>query len=138
ASEEVSESSSEEQPVDIQTLLLNIVAERTGYPEDVLELDLDLEADLSIDSIKRLEIVGDLSGKVGLDKLDIDKDAALESLAALKTLRAMVEWLSSNTGATTEVPGVAVTSNDTQTASSPSEFEKIALSRYVLSTRHIN
>jgi len=37
--------------------LLRIVSERTGYPEDMLDLDLNLEADLGIDSIKRVEIL---------------------------------------------------------------------------------
>ncbi|HEY1076538.1 MAG TPA: beta-ketoacyl synthase N-terminal-like domain-containing protein, partial [Fontimonas sp.] len=46
--------------VDYKTLLLSIVAERTGYPTDMLALDADLEADLGIDSIKRVEIVGAL------------------------------------------------------------------------------
>ncbi|MDD3762287.1 MAG: beta-ketoacyl synthase N-terminal-like domain-containing protein, partial [Nevskiales bacterium] len=44
--------------VDFRALLLGIVAERTGYPEDMLGLDADLEADLGIDSIKRVEILG--------------------------------------------------------------------------------
>ena len=43
-----------------------IVSERTGYPVDMLEPDLDLEADLSIDSIKRIEIVGELAERLGL------------------------------------------------------------------------
>ena len=38
--------------------LLKIVGERTGYPREMLDLNLDLEADLGIDSIKRLEILG--------------------------------------------------------------------------------
>jgi acyl transferase domain-containing protein/NAD(P)-dependent dehydrogenase (short-subunit alcohol dehydrogenase family) len=38
--------------------LLEIVSERTGYPVDVLKPDLDLEAELGIDSIKRVEILG--------------------------------------------------------------------------------
>jgi len=42
----------------LQTQLLNIVAERTGYPTDMLGLDQDLEAELGIDSIKRVEILG--------------------------------------------------------------------------------
>ncbi len=46
--------------LDFKTLLLNIVAERTGYPTDMLGLDADLEADLGIDSIKRVEIIGAL------------------------------------------------------------------------------
>ena len=43
---------------DPKTLLLRIVSERTGYPEDMLGLGLDMEADLGIDSIKRVEILG--------------------------------------------------------------------------------
>ena len=46
--------------------LTEIVSARTGYPEDMLDPDLDVEADLSIDSIKRLEILGELSDRIGL------------------------------------------------------------------------
>ncbi|PHM72636.1 type I polyketide synthase [Xenorhabdus sp. KJ12.1] len=38
--------------------LVNIVSERTGYPQDMISPEMDLEADLGIDSIKRLEIFG--------------------------------------------------------------------------------
>jgi acyl transferase domain-containing protein/NAD(P)H-dependent flavin oxidoreductase YrpB (nitropropane dioxygenase family)/NAD(P)-dependent dehydrogenase (short-subunit alcohol dehydrogenase family) len=74
-------------------LLLDIVAECTGYPVEALDPTLDLEADLSIDSIKRLEIVSQLTARMGVDERLKDKDAMLESLAALKTLKAMIEWL---------------------------------------------
>ena len=35
--------------------VLAIVADQTGYPTDMLELDLDLEADLGIDTVKQAE-----------------------------------------------------------------------------------
>ncbi|CAG9001148.1 MAG: hypothetical protein CENE_03165 [Candidatus Celerinatantimonas neptuna] len=38
--------------------LTAIVSDRTGYPEEMIEPEMDLEADLGIDSIKRLEIFG--------------------------------------------------------------------------------
>src|SRR3546814_16976205 len=44
--------------LDLQALLIGIVAERTGYPHEMLGLEADLEADLGIDSIKRVEIPG--------------------------------------------------------------------------------
>lgn len=47
--------------VDVEMLtrsMLKIVSETTGYPEDVLDMDMDIEADLGIDSIKRVEILG--------------------------------------------------------------------------------
>lgn len=40
--------------------LLNIVSEKTGYPLEMLELSMDIEADLGIDSIKKVEILGSL------------------------------------------------------------------------------
>ena len=43
--------------VDLQALMLAIVAEKTGYPADMLNLGMDLEGDLGIDSIKRVEIL---------------------------------------------------------------------------------
>jgi hypothetical protein len=39
-------------------ILLGIVEEKTGYPRDMVGLDQNLEADLGIDSIKRVEVVG--------------------------------------------------------------------------------
>jgi malonyl CoA-acyl carrier protein transacylase len=35
--------------------ILSIVAEKTGYPPDMLEMDLDLEADLGVDTVKQAE-----------------------------------------------------------------------------------
>ncbi|MEU3302160.1 beta-ketoacyl synthase N-terminal-like domain-containing protein, partial [Streptomyces sp. NPDC006678] len=49
---------------DILRMVVDLVSERTGYPADMVEPGLDLEADLSIDSIKRTEIVGELAGRL--------------------------------------------------------------------------
>ena len=35
--------------------MLAIVAEKTGYPPDMLDMDLDLEADLGVDTVKQAE-----------------------------------------------------------------------------------
>ncbi len=40
----------------IQEKVLDIVAEKSGYPKDMLDLDLDLEADLGIDTVKQAEM----------------------------------------------------------------------------------
>ncbi|MBZ5720171.1 MAG: SDR family oxidoreductase [Acidobacteriia bacterium] len=40
----------------IKEKVLEIVAEKTGYPKDMLDLDLDLEADLGIDTVKQAEM----------------------------------------------------------------------------------
>jgi acyl transferase domain-containing protein/NAD(P)-dependent dehydrogenase (short-subunit alcohol dehydrogenase family)/acyl carrier protein len=39
----------------IQVKVLEIVADKTGYPPEMLDLDLDLEADLGIDTVKQAE-----------------------------------------------------------------------------------
>ena len=81
--------------LDPMQLVVSIVSERTGYPIETLGVDLDLEADLSIDSIKRIEIIGELALKLGLRVGDgaADADAIVEELASRKTLRALVAWL---------------------------------------------
>ena len=40
---------------DVVERVLAIVAEKTGYPPDMLEMDLDLEADLGVDTVKQAE-----------------------------------------------------------------------------------
>jgi acyl transferase domain-containing protein/NAD(P)-dependent dehydrogenase (short-subunit alcohol dehydrogenase family) len=39
----------------VVSVVLQIVAEKTGYPREMLDLDLDLEADLGIDTVKQAE-----------------------------------------------------------------------------------
>ncbi|MFJ3801178.1 SDR family oxidoreductase [Streptomyces sp. NPDC090088] len=46
--------------VDLEDLLLSIVADKTGYPVEMLASDMDLEADLGVDSIKRVQILSAL------------------------------------------------------------------------------
>ncbi len=78
--------------------ILGLVSERTGYPEDMLDADLDLEADLSIDSIKRMEIIGELAERIGLPGMENGEvdEAVIEEVARLKTLRAIVTWIDEN------------------------------------------
>lgn len=78
---------------DIKTLLLETVSEKTGYPADMLGLDLDLEADLSIDSIKRMEIIGSLREKLNISGSIEDADDTIEKLASVKTLNGLIDWI---------------------------------------------
>ncbi len=75
--------------------VLDVVAERTGYPPDMLDPDQDLEADLSIDSIKRIEILSELADRVGLPGSESGEieDSVIEELAQLKTMRGIVDWI---------------------------------------------
>jgi acyl transferase domain-containing protein/acyl carrier protein/NAD(P)-dependent dehydrogenase (short-subunit alcohol dehydrogenase family) len=41
---------------DVKERVLALVVEKTGYPRDMLDLDLDLEADLGVDTVKQAEM----------------------------------------------------------------------------------
>ena len=72
----------------VQQVLIAIIAEKTGYPPDMLGLDMGLDADLGIDSIKRVEILSALQ-----DKLPEAPIVKPEHLGTLHTLREIVEFL---------------------------------------------
>ncbi|TVR24703.1 MAG: beta-ketoacyl synthase, partial [Anaerolineaceae bacterium] len=68
--------------------LLNIVSDKTGYPAEMLELEMDIEADLGIDSIKRVEILGAMR-----DEFPQLPDLPAEDLAELRTLQEIVDYM---------------------------------------------
>ncbi|WP_443056138.1 SDR family NAD(P)-dependent oxidoreductase [Streptomyces sp. NBC_00239] len=85
-------------PDEVMDAVLEIVHTRTGYPRDMLDPDLDLEADLSVDSIKRVEIIGALADRIGLpDRIDGGAaESAVEELSRIKTLRGIVDWITAH------------------------------------------
>jgi len=68
--------------------LLDVVSERTGYPAEMLTTDMELESDLGIDSIKRVEILSAMQDNVP-ELPDVD----LAVLAGLATLGQIVDYL---------------------------------------------
>ena len=44
-------------------ILFEIVSTLTGFPVDMLELDMNIESDLGIDSIKKVEIISELENR---------------------------------------------------------------------------
>ena len=50
--------------------VLEIVAAETGYPADMLALDLDLEADLGIDTVKQAEMFAAIREEWGIERDD--------------------------------------------------------------------
>ncbi|HEV3168612.1 MAG TPA: beta-ketoacyl synthase N-terminal-like domain-containing protein [Isosphaeraceae bacterium] len=73
----------------VEQALLDKVSQRTGYPVEMLQLDLDMEADLGIDSIKRVEILSDLQAQ-GAVMPEVD----LDCLSRCRTLRQVIDVLS--------------------------------------------
>ncbi|MCA9797125.1 MAG: hypothetical protein KC910_35185, partial [Candidatus Eremiobacteraeota bacterium] len=73
--------------------LMELVSKRTGYPKDMLDLDLDLEADLGIDSIKRVEILGTLAESLGGTEEDLESKLEIEKLTSIRTLRGILDYM---------------------------------------------
>jgi acyl transferase domain-containing protein/NADP-dependent 3-hydroxy acid dehydrogenase YdfG len=71
-------------------LLLDVVADKTGYPVDMLDGAMDLESDLGIDSIKKVEIFAAVRQRVaGMPPADSPQMA---QLFQLRTLDQIVRW----------------------------------------------
>ncbi len=109
--------------VHIQKVMMQVVAEKTGYPEGMLELDMDMEADLGIDSIKRVEILGKVQEEVpGLPELKP------EDLAELRTLGQIVDYMHSMAPGATAA-SVAAIPSATQSAVTELPPSAVALER---------
>jgi acyl transferase domain-containing protein/NAD(P)H-dependent flavin oxidoreductase YrpB (nitropropane dioxygenase family)/NADP-dependent 3-hydroxy acid dehydrogenase YdfG len=78
---------------DVSKQLLDLVSERTGYPHDMLDVDLDLEADLGIDSIKRVEILGNLAEILGITQDGDSPKIEFERLTSIRTIRGILDYL---------------------------------------------
>jgi acyl transferase domain-containing protein/acyl carrier protein/NAD(P)-dependent dehydrogenase (short-subunit alcohol dehydrogenase family) len=51
---------------ELQDILVGFVVEQTGYPEEIVEMDVDLEADLGIDSIKKAQLFAEVGERFNL------------------------------------------------------------------------
>ncbi|MFF4160941.1 SDR family oxidoreductase [Streptomyces sp. NPDC001678] len=89
---------------DVLRTVLSVISERTGYPREMIEPHLDLEADLSVDSIKRTEIASELVQRLARAGLALPAPADLdvEALARARSAAAIAEWLTARAG---ERPG---------------------------------
>jgi acyl transferase domain-containing protein/NAD(P)-dependent dehydrogenase (short-subunit alcohol dehydrogenase family) len=92
--------------------LLHVVSDKTGYPTDMLELSMDMEADLGIDSIKRVEIFGAMQ-----QAFPTITGANPKEMAVLKTLEQIVDYLGGKTGATSVATPIIAATTQTTTVS---------------------
>ena len=71
--------------------MLAVVSRLTGYPAEMLGLDMDIESELGIDSIKRVEILSTLE-----EQMPDLPTVSPEIMGSLKTLGQIVEYLTAN------------------------------------------
>ncbi|WP_261893953.1 type I polyketide synthase [Vibrio cyclitrophicus] len=86
----------------VQSTMLSVVADKTGYPTEMLDLAMDMEADLGIDSIKRVEILGTVQ-----DQLPTLPELNPEDLAECRTLGEIVDYMNSKLAPSSEAATVA-------------------------------
>ncbi len=96
-------------------VLLSVVSEKTGYPVEMLNLSMGLDADLGIDSIKRVEIMAALRAQ-----LPGAPEIKPEHLGSLQTLQQIVDFLaagSATADSTTATVTTATSGGHVATAS---------------------
>ena len=92
----------------VSKALLEVVADKTGYPVEMLNLEMDLEADLGIDSIKRVEILAAIEEKVpGLPKVASDQMGSLRTLGQIVSAFGAVAAAPAAPAASAPAPGVS-------------------------------
>ncbi|MES0872717.1 SDR family NAD(P)-dependent oxidoreductase [Sinimarinibacterium thermocellulolyticum] len=125
--------------VDFKSTLLTLVAERTGYPTEMLDLDADLEADLGIDSIKRVEIIGALQ-KALPEAIAAGIKSHMARYTKARTLKAVLAELATLEAAAAPAPA-QTTSHDSRLTSHDSlsvsgdRGDAVPLPRYVVKSR---
>jgi acyl transferase domain-containing protein/NAD(P)-dependent dehydrogenase (short-subunit alcohol dehydrogenase family)/acyl carrier protein len=117
---------------DTAALLLSVISEKTGYPAEMLALDMDLDTDLGIDSIKRIEIFSMVQEK--LPSAPVIKP---EHLGGLRTVRDVAAFL--GPGPSVAAPVVSVPEAASRVVVEIAEPEATAsaaqpLQRYVVET----
>ena len=68
-------------------LVRSLIADKTGYPPEMLEDDMDLEGELGVDSIKQVEILSALK-----DRHPHLPEVDPEVLAELRTIKAIADF----------------------------------------------
>ena len=110
--------------VDVAATLLSVVSEKTGYPAEMLDLSMGLDADLGIDSIKRVEILSAIQ-----ERLPGAPQIGPEHMGSLQTLGEIAAYLAggasdrsprSETAATVAAPATAGADAEAAPAAAPS------------------
>ncbi|MFD6156265.1 SDR family NAD(P)-dependent oxidoreductase [Nocardia sp. NPDC060256] len=77
----------------LRRALQEVVAEKTGYPVEMVDPSMDLEADLGVDSIKRVQVIGALR-----ERFPDLPSLGPEQLGTLRTLDQIVDELATSVG----------------------------------------
>ncbi|MBI9049270.1 MAG: acyltransferase domain-containing protein [Anaerolineaceae bacterium] len=116
--------------IDLAALINSVIAEKTGYPIEMLEPEMDMESDLGIDSIKKVEIMGTLQ-----ETIPQAANIPAEQLAALRTMKdiqnMLGEFSSPIENKVEPVPAVVEPVKETQAVASIKLDKEVLLSSLI-------
>ncbi len=84
---EIADTAKKLDPAELESFLVNFVVDQTGYPPEIVDLDVDLEADLGIDSIKKAQLFGEIGQYF---EVQASEDMTLDQFP---TLRSVMDFL---------------------------------------------
>ncbi|MEM7027495.1 MAG: SDR family NAD(P)-dependent oxidoreductase, partial [Pseudomonadota bacterium] len=113
----------------LETTLLEVVSEKTGYPVEMLTLDMNLDSDLGIDSIKRVEILSALQ-----DILPNLPSVSADELSALQTLQQIINTMSVEANMVSN----EIKKNGSVHADKENKLKKHSLVRHIINPVEIN
>src|SRR5208337_331025 len=88
----------------VKERILDLAVEKTGYPRDMLDLDLDLEADLGVDTVKQAEMFAAIREIYSIPR---DENRKLRDYPTLAhVIRFVFESRPDLAGATTSTPTI--------------------------------
>ncbi|MBI3550747.1 MAG: SDR family NAD(P)-dependent oxidoreductase [Elusimicrobia bacterium] len=107
---------------DVRKAVIELVGAKTGYPAEMLELDLDMEADLGIDTVKQAEMFGLLREKYSIPKRE---NLALKDYP---TLRHLIRFILESRGGSDGAVAAVESAQDARRG--PAEFKRWAIEAY--------
>ena len=72
----------------LESEVVQIICEKTGYPEDMIEREVDLESDLGVDTVKKMEIMADIADKY---RLHFDKNFNIAKVSTVKSIVQLIQ-----------------------------------------------
>ena len=101
-------------PAKATEVVLAVLAAKTGYEPDMIEMDMALETELGVDSIKRVEILSDVQKELNVEAQDV------AALSRTQTVGEVVEAMIKELGGAGAAPVAAAAPSAPAAAAAPS------------------
>ena len=107
---------------EIESVLVEVVVNHTGYPADFIEMDQDLEGELGIDTVKQAEIMGEIRERFSLP---VDEDFVLADHPTLNHFTAYIVKMQGGDAAATQAESNAEASPASAQAQASAPAESV-------------